>query len=149
MGMKRHVPFGNASGPAPPGGSGSLPNGTRDERRPKACLAAGMDGHLSQPFTKHQLTEILDHWLPHASPILPTVAPDGGPDTPVPDAHVIDDTALDELRALDRDGSNNGLRTVVTLYLDKSPRSMAQLAQGWNDSNHKLTGRRTEKCGKG
>ena len=28
------------------------------------CLAAGMDGHLSKPFTKHQLEEILKHWLP-------------------------------------------------------------------------------------
>ena len=28
------------------------------------CLAAGMDGHLSKPFTKHQLEEVLKHWLP-------------------------------------------------------------------------------------
>ena len=28
------------------------------------CLAAGMDGHLSKPFTKHQLAEMLKDWLP-------------------------------------------------------------------------------------
>ena len=28
------------------------------------CLAAGMDGHLGKPFTKHQLEEILKRWLP-------------------------------------------------------------------------------------
>lgn len=30
----------------------------------EACLAAGMDDHLSKPFSKHQLEELLDHWLP-------------------------------------------------------------------------------------
>ena len=28
------------------------------------CLAAGMDGHLSKPFTKHQLAQMLKDWLP-------------------------------------------------------------------------------------
>ena len=53
--------------------------------------------------------------------------PDGDPDTPVSDAHVIDDTTLDELRALDDDGSDNYLRVVLTLYLDKSPQLVTQL----------------------
>jgi len=95
----------------------------------EACLAAGLDGHLSKPFTKHQLRVMLDHWLPHASSDTSDGAPGGGPETPLPETHVIDDTALDELRALDRDGSNNSLRTILTLYLDKSPGLMAQLAQ--------------------
>ena len=29
----------------------------------EACLAAGIDDHLSKPFSKHQLEELLDRWL--------------------------------------------------------------------------------------
>jgi CheY-like chemotaxis protein len=28
------------------------------------CLAAGMDGYISKPFTKQQLQQILAQWLP-------------------------------------------------------------------------------------
>ena len=95
----------------------------------EACLAAGMDGHLSKPFTKRQLAEMLDHWLSDVPTVSSGGAPDGGPDTPGSDASVIDGTTLDELRALDSDGSAESLQIVITLYLDQSPKLMTQLAE--------------------
>ena len=114
------------------GGAGRIPiialtaHAMTDDR--EACLAAGMDDHLSKPFKKHQLRELLEHWLSHAPGDACDTVPDGDPDTPVSVAHVIDDTTLDELRALDDDGSGESLRAVLTVYLGKSPKLMTQLA---------------------
>ena len=101
----------------------------------EACLAAGMDFHLSKPFTKRQLVELLDHWLPQMPTVTSCGPPDGGPDTPRSAASTVDDATLDEFRTVDTDDSRNRLRVVLTLYLDKSTQLLTQLADAVETSD--------------
>ena len=93
------------------------------------CLESGMDDYLSKPFTRGQLADVLRRWVTHGPTEVPDTAADRDRDARAPDGGVIDDTTLDELRALDRDGSDDSLRHVLTLYLDKSPQLMTRLAE--------------------
>ena len=117
---------------SPPGDDARVPiiamtahamQGDRDR-----CLAAGMDDYLSKPFTRAQLSDVLRRCLRGAPTEMHDTAPDGGPPSPTPAAQVIDDTVLDELRAVDSDGSAETLRMVLTLYLGESPKLMTQLS---------------------
>ena len=93
------------------------------------CLEAGMDDYLSKPFTRAQLAEVLQRSVVHGPTEVPNAAEDRDRDERTPDSGVIDETTLDELRALDRDGSDDSLRQVLTLYLEKSPQLMFRLAE--------------------
>ena len=93
------------------------------------CLEAGMDDYLSKPFTRSQLAEVLHRSMADGPTEVPDTAADGGGDASTHDSGAVDDSTLDELRALDRDGSGDSLRYVLTLYLDKSPQLMTRLAE--------------------
>ena len=93
------------------------------------CLESGMDDYLSKPFTRGQLADILRRWVTHGPTEVADAAADRDRDARAPDGGVIDDTTLDELRALDSDGSDDSLRHVLALYLDKSPQLMTRLAE--------------------
>ena len=71
-----------------------------------------------------------------------TEVPDAAPDPHIfaPGAQVIDNTTLDELRTLNSDGSADGLRFVLTIYLDKSPQLVAQLAEAVETGDAKTMG---------
>ena len=100
-------------------------------------LEAGMDDHLSKPFTFDQLSEVLAKYLPfqrveHGVASLPddpkeheAPAPEdpaGGDD---PDG--IDRTILDRIRAIEAQGSTGLLTTVITYYVNESPGMIASL----------------------
>ena len=93
----------------------------------EACLAAGMDDHLSKPFSKHQLAEMLDRWLPHA-PAGPESLPS---ETTQQESRsldpVLDTTILDDLRSLDDEGSSDSLGRVLSVYIDESSQLLTQL----------------------
>ena len=93
------------------------------------CLEAGMDDYLSKPFTRGQLADVLHRCLADGPTEVPDTAADRGGDASTHDGGVVDDATLNELRALDRDGSGDSLRYVLTLYLDKSPQLMTRLAE--------------------
>jgi PAS domain S-box-containing protein len=112
----------------------------------ETCLAHGMDAHLAKPYTRQQLARLLERWLPpdrivqaaaqgdrglgsaaasgSGSPGAGTVpsAPPAGRDT----RHaVLDRAALDNIRAVDDDGSV--LAEVLQMYLDEAPTHRAGL----------------------
>ncbi len=102
-------------------------------------LEAGMDDHLSKPFTFDQLSEVLARYLPFER-VVPDVAShplhDGstGSETPAPagqpdaeDSSGIDRTVLDRIRAIEAQGSTGLFTTVITYYINESPGTIASL----------------------
>ena len=109
------------------------------------CLAAGMDGYLSKPFSQEKLHEVLARWLPPAhattnsqevihSPrtdstpavsVSPIAVPSTSTSLPTPDKKsnlngLLDPAALKQIRALQRPGGPNVLHKVITSYLRDS-----------------------------
>ena len=97
------------------------------------CLNAGMDDYLSKPFTVESLQSMLKRWLEPGSnqPI-----PDA-PAAPVLDEEVVlDQAALDNIRALETAGNSDMLVRVIELYLANSSELMSAMKQAFaeNDS---------------
>ena len=91
------------------------------------CLAAGMDAHLAKPYTRKQLANTMVRWLP-AELVEQPADIEGGEDgraAAPPQAHEseLDQGALDNIRAVDDDGSV--LAEVIQRYLDEAPVHMA------------------------
>jgi signal transduction histidine kinase/DNA-binding response OmpR family regulator/HPt (histidine-containing phosphotransfer) domain-containing protein len=104
-------------------------------------LQAGMDDHLSKPFSLGQLSEVLAKYLPFQS-APPDAAErsmhNGSKDkeTLQPDERAgyrgvssIDRTVLDRIRAIEAQGSTGLLKTVIAYYVDESPRIILSLRQ--------------------
>jgi CheY-like chemotaxis protein/HPt (histidine-containing phosphotransfer) domain-containing protein len=104
------------------------------------CLSAGMDDHLTKPFTLVQLERMLARWLPNWSRgevgrrtcpsgsvenemagDLPADRPPVSDSAGQPAGSVIDQTALAGIRALQRLGQPDIVVRVVSSYLETSP----------------------------
>ncbi len=93
------------------------------------CLSAGMDDYISKPFTMSALRKMLRKWIqaggtPRSDASVPPVAAPG----PVAGPSVLDPTALEDLKELDRDGSKGLLHRLVRIYLDDTPKGLDALA---------------------
>ncbi|MGZ9148893.1 MAG: response regulator, partial [Candidatus Deferrimicrobiaceae bacterium] len=98
-----------------------------------ACLAAGMDGYLSKPFTIQKLGNTLSKWLsverekePAAAPEAPT-KPAG---TATSSISPIDKTVLDGIRELEGAGNQGFFERVVKLYLSGAPELVGGILAG-------------------
>ena len=102
------------------------------------CLAAGMDSFVTKPFTQSALRDELLRWLPGSGDKVMVNAGNqgqtaavGGAADRVSEASSadagLDQKALDELRALDPDGTAGLLNQILQCYLDDTPTQIAQL----------------------
>jgi two-component system, sensor histidine kinase and response regulator len=104
------------------------------------CIAAGMDDHLAKPYSRDQLTATLAKWLPpHLVEMAVQARADQVPSSPVPLATgtgnepvVLNQRALDNIRALDPDGQAGVLREVIEIYVDEGPQHLATLNKTCN-----------------
>jgi len=97
------------------------------------CLNAGMDDHLSKPFSMLTLQDMLDRWMPRAPS---TQSKAAQPAAPAKAAEVLDRHVLDELSKVRTNGKSELLARVINLYLVESPKLMQKLkrAAGASDA---------------
>lgn len=95
------------------------------------CLNAGMDDHLSKPFSMLTMREMLDRWMPQAASTPSTQAEAAEPAARAPAnaAEVLDRQVLDDLSKLLTNGKPELLARVINLYLVESPKLMQKLKQ--------------------
>ena len=104
------------------------------------CLDAGMDDHLAKPYTRQQLATKMMRWLPadrvrranDGEPAAAEQAGTGG--KPKASAGLLDQAALDNIRAIDDDGTV--LDEVLQMYLDEAPLQLAALQQALDAGDH-------------
>ncbi|MGZ9014763.1 MAG: response regulator, partial [Burkholderiales bacterium] len=95
------------------------------------CLNAGMDDHLSKPYSRMQMRTMLERWLPeHDASEAPAAPPSAGVlEAPVP-ASLLDQAALDALRELETAGNPNLVSRLIDKYLSNAPVLLRQMVHG-------------------
>ncbi|RLJ16013.1 hypothetical protein DJ031_17155 [bacterium endosymbiont of Escarpia laminata] len=97
------------------------------------CHAAGMDDYLSKPFEQETLRGVLEKWLPikqtnptdHNPPATPTQTEYTPAQTD--EAELLDQRALDKIRALQRPGAPDILSKIIGIYLNTTPGLMEKM----------------------
>jgi CheY-like chemotaxis protein len=94
----------------------------------EACLNAGMDDHLSKPFSMLTLQDVLDRWMPRAASRQSEAAALAARAT-AKAAEVLDRQVLDQLGKVRTNGKPELLTRVINLYLAESPKLIYKLKQ--------------------
>ena len=90
----------------------------------EACLNAGMDDHLSKPFSMLTLQEMLDRWIPRGVASTQSQAAQLAAQATAKAAEVLDRQVLDQLGKVRTNGKPELLTRVMNLYLVESPKLM-------------------------
>ena len=124
QGMMRHVPIVALTAHA-----------TEADRQ--RCMEAGMDSFLTKPFTQVALHKELARWLTNTNTKTGEVVTMGNDQQQSPGAasEGLNQSALDELRALDPDGSGGILNELIQSYLADAPEQIGQLRAAIADKN--------------
>ncbi|SDH42619.1 MULTISPECIES: response regulator [unclassified Duganella] len=95
----------------------------------ESCLAAGMDDYLSKPFTQQALGQTLSRWisLPRTAPM-----PNEAPST---DDDIIQQQALDNIRALSPANGDALLERVLQAFLHDTPAQLQAIRQAIASDN--------------
>ncbi|MDX2493378.1 MAG: Hpt domain-containing protein, partial [Desulfuromusa sp.] len=105
------------------------------------CLAAGMDDYISKPFGQDRIAEILKRWLPDnlqeivGQPPTQSEPPVVTVNSEATESDVIDQKALENIRALQSEGAEDILTKIITLFLDDTPKQLEQLHQALRDKD--------------
>jgi PAS domain S-box-containing protein len=99
------------------------------------CLNAGMDDHLSKPFSMLTMQEMLARWIPQV-PAAQAESSEVEARDPANGADVLDRQVLDQLSTLLTNGKPELLARAINLYLVESPKLIQKMKQaaGANDA---------------
>jgi len=100
----------------------------------EACLNAGMDDHLSKPFSMLTLQNMLDKWMPKSGAAAGE-APAPAAKTPAKGGQVLDRQVLEQLAKVMTNGKPELLTRVINLYLVESPKLVQKMKQAAGASN--------------
>ena len=107
------------------------------------CMNAGMDDHLGKPFSRKQIKEMLDRWMPDESQRVS--AQDGVPTMPTMPteqaADVLDQRVLGQFQDMQNKQYPDLLVRVLKIYLAESPKEMTKLLRAMNDADLAQVGR--------
>ena len=92
------------------------------------CLNAGMDDHLSKPFSMQTLQDMLDRWMPQGG-TRAGEARGALQRAPAKAGEVLDRKVLDQLSKVLTNGKPELLARVINLYLAESPKLVHKLKQ--------------------
>ena len=95
------------------------------------CLNAGMDDHLSKPYSRLQMRETLDRWLHQENAeAMPTSTAETVTAEPVGQViSILDRTAVDGLRALATSDNPDLLKRIIDAYLEDAPKLIEKMKQ--------------------
>ena len=98
------------------------------------CLAAGMDGYLTKPFSHQALSDMLVRWCPPQDQRPPNAQTEVGErdksaSSPVPAQ--IDRDVWNAIGAIQKPGQPSVLHKIIGLYLTSSQAQVTQLRQAW------------------
>jgi signal transduction histidine kinase/DNA-binding response OmpR family regulator len=98
------------------------------------CLAAGMDDYLSKPFRLSQLEAVLRKWVADEAPepesatsSAPGATASGSGALEPASEPTLDQSALESLRELERQGADGLVRRVVSRFLERAPQMLESL----------------------
>jgi two-component system sensor histidine kinase/response regulator len=95
------------------------------------CLNAGMDDHLSKPYGRLQMRDMLNRWMSPAS--TPSTVEEPAP--PAQASQLLDRSVLEQLRELQTKDQPDLLARVINLYLIESPKLMQKLKRAAGSGN--------------
>jgi CheY-like chemotaxis protein/HPt (histidine-containing phosphotransfer) domain-containing protein len=89
-------------------------------------LAAGMDDHISKPFSRHDIALCMARWLPEkaqrgASPAPQAGAPGAASAPPAQAEATIDAAALDQLRGMQTADGTDLVAKIVQMFISQTP----------------------------
>ncbi|WP_411726157.1 EAL domain-containing protein [Methyloglobulus sp.] len=104
------------------------------------CAAAGMDGYLSKPFTRKQLQEALEKWLPagHKASAKDSSIPTKSPEEHNPNTMSgirLNPAALENLRSLTTSSGESLLDKAIAMFLDSAPKEIDQLKEALKNND--------------
>ncbi len=105
------------------------------------CLMAGMDGYLSKPFNKNQLTNVLNEWTAarHVD-VEFTRSTDCSHVAPTPyiserRSIVLNEAALDNLRQIHTVSGETLLNSAVSMFIQAAPKTLQSLRTALNNED--------------
>ncbi len=93
------------------------------------CLETGMNDYVSKPFSKIQLQELLQQWLPHKAVQVTETIQQSQTQLPLEHSKIIDESVLNELKILSNEAGRDVLSTSINYYMQSADHKMAELHQ--------------------
>ncbi len=94
------------------------------------CLSAGMDDHLGKPFSRQQIQDALDRWLPKAAGGAPAHTAAAAVERQHESTSgVLDRRVLAQLREMDGHDDPELLHRVLSIYMSDSPNEISRMAK--------------------